>query len=409
MLSIFLGSVQLRGARGGPAGGWGPAWALILLIWILTAAPAAAAQVEHRVSKGQTLVAIAKRHGTTVDAIREVNGLKPWQRIHPGLVLIIPERDKEAEAPKKGTERRKDTERRKSGAAKDDPPAPGKPGDKGKRAEKERKGDADRKGGVDRKGSAGRRGDADRKDKAKSYARKPKQPGFVHMVRNTEQLDVQLLTRDGRLVPKALPKLSRLLRANAGASIPIDPRLATLIGMVSNHFGGRTIRVVSGYRPYSPSQYTPHSNHNVGRAMDFLVEGVPNTVVRDFCRSFNNAGVGYYPYSTFVHLDARSSKVYWVDYSRPGEAPRYEGLKGRVTADEAARDVASPTDDSTQENEGGSKTTPPPQKQPIELKEGNQDSGRSISGDPQKGGQNQPIPSATPARSPHGTPAQERE
>ena len=80
------------------------------------------------------------------------------------------------------------------------------------------------------------------------------------------------------------------------------------MAQVSDHFGGRPLHVVSGFRPYSPVQYTPHSNHNAGRAMDFSVEGVPNTAVRDFCRTFRNAGVGYYPNSTFVHLDVRTGK-----------------------------------------------------------------------------------------------------
>ena len=391
----FLGSVHPRGARGGLARGWGPAWVIVLaaLLVAAPAAPAAAAEVEHRVSKGQLLISIAKRYRVTVDAIREVNGLKPGQRIHPGLVLIIPERGKEAEAAKKAAALRKDAERRKGGAAKDDPTAPTKGADKVKPGEKDRKNDGDRKGdrkADERKAKADeRKAKADeRKEKARGYARKPKRPGFVHMVRGSEQIDVQLLTRQGRLVPKALPKISRLLRASSGASIPIDPRLATLVGMVSNHFGGRTIRVVSGYRPYSPAQYTPHSNHNVGRAMDFMVEGVPNTAVRDFCRSFKNAGVGYYPNSSFVHLDVRSSKVYWVDYSRPGEAPRYDGAVGRVTADEAARDVTTRTDTSRPEINDGSDKTQPPSGQPAEPEGGNQDSGDSPAGNRQKEGQN---------------------
>ncbi len=111
------------------------------------------------------------------------------------------------------------------------------------------------------------------------------------------------------------------------------------MGEVSDHFGGRTLHVVSGFRPYSPAQYTPHSNHNVGRAMDFSVEGVPNTVVRDFCRTFRNAGVGYYPNSSFVHLDVRTAKAYWIDYSHPGEAPHYDSPSAEGTADEAAGDV----------------------------------------------------------------------
>ena len=163
------------------------------------------------------------------------------------------------------------------------------------------------------------------KEKPEALAHPPKRPGFVRLVRGSEKLDTQLLTRRGRLVPAALPGLGRVLRYYpTNEKIPIDPRLATLVGLVSDHFGGRTLHITSGFRPYSPVQYAPKSNHNLGRAMDFSVEGVPNTVLRDFCRTFRNAGVGYYPNGTFVHLDVRTSKATWVDYSRSGEAPRYE-------------------------------------------------------------------------------------
>jgi hypothetical protein len=119
----------------------------------------------------------------------------------------------------------------------------------------------------------------------------------------------------------------------------MDPRLASLVGQVSEHFSGRTLHVVSGFRPYSPVQYTAHSNHNLGRAMDFNVEGIPNTTLRDYCRGFANAGVGFYPNSTFVHLDVRAGKAYWVDYARPGEAPRYGSPNGRRAAEENPADV----------------------------------------------------------------------
>jgi Bacterial protein of unknown function (DUF882) len=127
----------------------------------------------------------------------------------------------------------------------------------------------------------------------------------------------------------------------------IDPRLATLIGMVSDHFGGRPIHVVSGYRPYTPTQYTKDSNHNHGRALDFSIPGVPNTAIRDFCRTFRNAGVGYYPNSSFVHLDVRATKFFWIDYSRPGEAPKYDSPQSRDSADESTGDVGPPNSPST--------------------------------------------------------------
>ena len=94
---------------------------------------------------------------------------------------------------------------------------------------------------------------------------------------------------------------------------------------------------MSGYRAYSPTQYTPHSNHNYGKALDFRVRGVKNETLRDFCRTLRAAGCGYYPNSSFVHLDVRDAKAYWVDSSRPGEPPKYD--KAGVEADEGASDV----------------------------------------------------------------------
>ena len=116
------------------------------------------------------------------------------------------------------------------------------------------------------------------------------------------------------------------------ATHPLDPRLVALVGIVSNHFGGKPLEVVSGYRAYTPTQYTPHSNHNLGKALDFRVRGVPNEALRDFCRTLRSAGCGYYPNSTFVHLDVRDTKAYWIDWSHPGEPPKYD--RPGVAADE---------------------------------------------------------------------------
>jgi hypothetical protein len=95
--------------------------------------------------------------------------------------------------------------------------------------------------------------------------------------------------------------------------------LIRVLVSVSDHFGGRPLRIVSGYRTNS---YFKDSRHKQSRAVDFSVPGVPNEVVRDYVRTFSRTGVGYYPNSSFVHLDVREYSAYWVDYARPGEAPR---------------------------------------------------------------------------------------
>ena len=279
--------------------------AVIAAIWPVYAD---AAEVVHVVAKGQTLGAIARRYRISVADLQEVNGLRRGQRIKPGLTLVIPEKGKLADAKKAAAAR----------AA---------------RTEATRKSSDTKKNGATTPKSSG-------KPKSDSYAVAPKRPGFVRLVRGTDHYEGQIITRRGRLVPSVLPHLSRMMKhAPSDSKTAIDPRLATLIGMVSDHFGGRPIHVVSGYRPYSPTQFTKDSNHNHGRALDFNIPGVPNSVVRDFCRTFRNAGVGYYPNSSFVHLDVRASKFFWIDYSRPGEAPKYDSPSSQSTADEATSDV----------------------------------------------------------------------
>lgn len=295
------------------------AWLTVLLL-ALAPATSAAHEVVHVVSKGQTLGRIAKRYRVSVEAIREANNLKPGERLHPGLSLVIPEKGKEAEAARHAAQLAERVGKKEKGKL-----------DKGK---------PEKDDGRGKKGKKGKKDEPEETAGEAAFAKGPKRRGFLRMARGTDKLEIQLLGKRGHLAPAALAGLGRLMRFYpTGEKIPIDPRLASLIGEVSDHFGGKPLRVVSGYRPYTPAQYTPHSNHNLGRALDFSVDGVPATALRDFCRTFRNAGVGYYPNSTFVHLDVRAGKAYWVDYSRAGEAPHYDSPNAQQGADEAVRDV----------------------------------------------------------------------
>jgi uncharacterized protein YcbK (DUF882 family) len=172
----------------------------------------------------------------------------------------------------------------------------------------------------------------------------------VKLVRGSETLEVRVLDRRQHLVPTTLPQFAKFLRAKSGADHPIDGRLVTLLATVSDHFGGRDVNVVSGFRPYSPGQFARHSNHNEGRAIDFSIKGIANETVRDFCRTLRNVGVGYYPNSLFVHLDVRDKNTYWVDYAAPGQAPRYHPADSRSGDDDEGDGVASVDD-------GGHSTT----------------------------------------------------
>jgi len=187
--------------------------------------------------------------------------------------------------------------------------------------------------------------------------------GIIHAVRSGEEFRIRVKDSHGHIPDIALKAFERLMKDRTTVHPPAEPRLLALLGLVSDHFGGRTIEVISGYRAYSPSQYNPHSNHNYGRAIDFRIVGVKNEELRDFCRTLRNTGCGYYPNSTFVHLDVRETKAFWIDWSRPGEPPDYDGPGG--PEDDGASDVAvdgapahpSPPDPSAPP---GSASTPAP-------------------------------------------------
>jgi uncharacterized protein YcbK (DUF882 family) len=151
-----------------------------------------------------------------------------------------------------------------------------------------------------------------------AYARPPQKKGFLDVSTRTSRFSGQALGSEGRLRSETVRALNNLLGAS-GAHPALPERLVRLLVEVSDTFGGRPIRLVSGYRTTS---YFQDSRHKSSSAIDFLVVGVPNAVVCEYLREIEDVGVGYYPNSSFVHLDVRDHSAYWVDYAGPGEPPR---------------------------------------------------------------------------------------
>jgi hypothetical protein len=158
-----------------------------------------------------------------------------------------------------------------------------------------------------------------------------------------EAIEMPLLDCDGRPREEAVRALSILARPRTVEAPPgsseiarwretngdpdlladgvrvVDAELLVRLQRIGDAFPGHTIEIVSGYRPSAPD----HSRHHHARALDVAVDGVPREALRDLARSFERTGVGWYPNSTFVHIDVRDESTYWVDVSAPGEAPRY--------------------------------------------------------------------------------------
>jgi uncharacterized protein YcbK (DUF882 family) len=213
----------------------------------------------HTVYAGQRLETIAKRYQVSIEALCDVNRLRKNSKLKPGQVLVIP------------------------GSLPD--------------------------GGLSRLG--------DDDGRHANPAKLPKK-GYVELSTYTTRYRGIVFDKKGKVAGGAVESISKLFAAT-GSRPRVDPRLIALLADVSEHFGGRPMRVVSGWRDHS---YFEDSRHKHSQAVDFSIPGVANTIVRDYVRRFRNCGVGYYPSSSFVHLDVRDTAAYWVDYAGPGEPPR---------------------------------------------------------------------------------------
>lgn len=251
--------------------------ALAVLVGVLGGAPGIDARPKsgeahvHRVAPGQVLGAIARRYGVTVEALCKANDIDKSAVIRVGQRLVIP-----AAPPKKLTPK---------------PPPEGA--------------------------------------SWAPYMKPAWRRGYITIAGHGREWKGYVIGPDEQVLPLAQERISRVLASwRTGKYVEVDERLIRLLAHVSDVFGGRQVRIVSGYREKSHAR---RSKHTTGRALDFSIPGVPNDVLRDYLRTLPEVGVGYYPNSTHVHLDVRDKNGYWVDYSRPGQRPDY-GYRPQMTA-----------------------------------------------------------------------------
>jgi uncharacterized protein YcbK (DUF882 family) len=162
--------------------------------------------------------------------------------------------------------------------------------------------------------------------KAPKKAKAPKNPPVVlYTVNHKETFSLRLRDGQGKPIKGNQRRFDRFLRCHhTEAKHSMNPRLMTLLYKTGRHWPGKRLEVVSGFRSPKVAK-NPHSPHMKGLACDFRVEGVKTTELRDYLRkTFEKVGVGYYPNSTFVHLDVRKDRsAFWIDYSGPGERAVY--------------------------------------------------------------------------------------
>ncbi|PJG83111.1 YcbK family protein [Caviibacterium pharyngocola] len=111
-----------------------------------------------------------------------------------------------------------------------------------------------------------------------------------------------------------LRKLDYLLRDKRTNQVHrMDSNLFSKFYKIQSLLGLRNteIQIICGYRsPASNASMRRNSRgvasnsyHMRGQAIDFRIDGVSLASVRQAAENLNNGGVGYYPYSNFVHID----------------------------------------------------------------------------------------------------------
>ncbi|MBX3271869.1 MAG: LysM peptidoglycan-binding domain-containing protein [Sandaracinaceae bacterium] len=304
-------------------------WLAVAALVVLGIPGGASAQREHTVRPGQSLARIAARYEVSVDNLAAANQLRRDAQLRPGMTLRVPERG----IHYVGHGETLASIARQNGCSVTD-----------LQRLNRLSGDSLRLG--QRLQLPGFASIQEQETAARRWGR-PRSPGVARLYRRAgdRRVRVRLLDSRGRARSAARRSLQELMRTNPrnrADSGPLPPpRLIEILARVSDHFGGREITIVSGYRP--AGGYTREtSQHIAGNALDLRVRGVPNTDLRDYLRaSFPNVGVGYYPRSHFIHLDVRDRATYWVDWSAPGEAPDYQRPGDAPPADASEEEAAS--------------------------------------------------------------------
>lgn len=152
------------------------------------------------------------------------------------------------------------------------------------------------------------------------------QPIHFVSVWNNKSASLRLMNKNGRISSYARKRLSQLAgsKKKGVRNKRFHPRLLHMIQRVAERFPGKTLEIVSGYRP---GETGTESMHTQARALDFRVQGIPNKELYEFCKGLPNSGCGYYPNSVFIHMDARNKSTTWTDYSGVGEKAQYQKVQ----------------------------------------------------------------------------------
>jgi uncharacterized protein YcbK (DUF882 family) len=129
-----------------------------------------------------------------------------------------------------------------------------------------------------------------------------------------ERIDIVYRHGD-QYISNALAKLDYFLRDHVTGGVRhFDPRVFDILSDLTESVGhsGSEIDVVCGYRTPSTNQFlrthssgvSKNSLHMQAEAIDLRIPGVNTLALRKAALALRRGGVGYYPHSDFIHVDA---------------------------------------------------------------------------------------------------------
>ncbi|MBU1218503.1 DUF882 domain-containing protein [Myxococcota bacterium] len=110
--------------------------------------------------------------------------------------------------------------------------------------------------------------------------------------------------------PRLLAWFFRCRKTMIPASV-FDTKILKHLSNIVRKFSAQRVNIFSAYRSprYNEElrkklhEVARRSYHLKGQALDFNLEGVDTAALARYLRRIHHGGVGYYPHSTFIHMD----------------------------------------------------------------------------------------------------------
>ncbi len=172
---------------------------------------------------------------------------------------------------------------------------------------------------------------------------KPTGDIWLHAENLGEEAQVNIYKKDGSFDDAALAKLDDLFRCRQTGEVrAVRPELYEQLSRISDHFGGKKIELVSGFRFAERSS----SRHFHASAMDIRINEVSIRDMYAYAESLDqgNMGIGIYPTSQFIHVDFRAPgepSYRWTDWSGHSGGGGKKAKKSNTNRTQPARKPVS--------------------------------------------------------------------